>query len=334
MRKLRILTAVAAFLAVFRLVTGPASAVTDCTFTISGTTMSLDADCTTDATVPIPDGFTLDGQGHSITAVRPNAGHFHGGVVGNSGEVAHVTRLVVQTINLSNACDGGADSLIGISFFGASGSITHNTIQNINQGPSGCQEGNAIDVRNRDDFPPSIPGSVTVEISHNVIEDYQKTGILCLGRADCSIRFNFVGESFTQQNLAANSIQLGPGSTGVVEFNHIAGNQWLGASNWGASAMLLFFSDSAIVRRNNIGGNSDVGIYVLGPDNVVDNNRVFDGGSSLHGDWGIIDYEISSVITNNKIRGFTYPTYPVLDGQVLIPAPHPVEVCFGADCSN
>lgn len=38
-------------------------AVTDCTFTTVGTTITLDADCTTDATILIPNGFTLDGAG-------------------------------------------------------------------------------------------------------------------------------------------------------------------------------------------------------------------------------------------------------------------------------
>lgn len=38
--------------------------------------------------------------------------------------------------------------LRGILFDGAAGSITHNTVTNINQGASGCQEGNGIEVRN------------------------------------------------------------------------------------------------------------------------------------------------------------------------------------------
>ena len=50
---------------------GPALAATTCTFTTAGTTMTLDADCTTDATIPIPDGYTLDGAGLTIVANDP-----------------------------------------------------------------------------------------------------------------------------------------------------------------------------------------------------------------------------------------------------------------------
>ena len=42
---------------------GGANAATTCTFTTDFTTIILDADCTTDATIFVPDGFTLDGAG-------------------------------------------------------------------------------------------------------------------------------------------------------------------------------------------------------------------------------------------------------------------------------
>ena len=44
-----------------------ALATTTCTFTTVGTTMTLDADCTTDATILIPNSFTLNGAGNTIT---------------------------------------------------------------------------------------------------------------------------------------------------------------------------------------------------------------------------------------------------------------------------
>ena len=36
----------------------------DCTFTFTGTTMLQDADCTTDVTIGVPDGMTLDEKGN------------------------------------------------------------------------------------------------------------------------------------------------------------------------------------------------------------------------------------------------------------------------------
>ena len=103
--------------------TSPAQAAADCTFTTVGTTMFLDADCTTDATIGVPNGFTLDGRGHSITAVDPSLGHFVGPVVTNEGSLAYISNLLVQAQDLTNICDGGADRLRGIMFEGASGAI-------------------------------------------------------------------------------------------------------------------------------------------------------------------------------------------------------------------
>ncbi|NNE82861.1 MAG: right-handed parallel beta-helix repeat-containing protein [Alphaproteobacteria bacterium] len=315
---------------------GAAHAVTVCTYTDNGTTRSLDADCETETTIIIPDGMTLDGNGNSITAVDPGAGHFVGAIVTNGGTVAHVTRLVVNTSDLANVCDASGNRLRGIMFEGASGSITQNTVEDIHQGPSGCQEGNAIEVRNAP-FDGTHPNTQNVEIAHNVVQDWQKSGIVCNGDVDCRIHHNVVSESFTQENLAPNSVQLGFGATGIVELNHIAGKQWLGASNFVATAILIFSADGVTIQRNNIGGNSDVGVYLFGEDAFVDNNRIFDGGpDGPHGDYGLFDFGATNVVTNNKIRGFDDPSN--VDGQVVIsggPA-DPNPVCFGtsSDCGQ
>ena len=61
-----------------------------CSFTTSGTTMTLNGDCTTSASIIVPDGFTLDGNSFTITGVDPVGDHFRGAVVRNGGLVAHV----------------------------------------------------------------------------------------------------------------------------------------------------------------------------------------------------------------------------------------------------
>jgi hypothetical protein len=50
--------------------------------------MTLLADCTTDHTLSIPDGYAFDGDGHTITAVDPDGAHFLGAVVANAGDSA------------------------------------------------------------------------------------------------------------------------------------------------------------------------------------------------------------------------------------------------------
>lgn len=316
------LVIVAVMMTVMAFHTGTTSAATTCTFTVVGTTMFLDSSCTTDATILIPGGYTLDGNGYTITAVDPAGGHFKGAVVMNGGTTAHVTNLTVTASGLANVCDGGADRLRGIMFEGASGSITHNTVTGINQGASGCQEGNAIEVRNAP-FDGTHPNTQSVEIAHNMITDYQKTGIVANGDVAANIHHSAIGASATQANLAANSIQLGFGATGAVTHNNVDGNQWLGPSDFSATAILIFDADGVNVSKNNIGGNADVGIYFFGDEGTVDNNRVFDNGpDGAHGDYGIGDWGTDNTITNNKVSGYDTPYDGVAGGHnKVVPGP-------------
>ena len=139
MKTLFLVTALVLMLGLMSVLGGVARATTTCTFTTSGTTMTLDADCTTDATILVPDGFTLNGAGRTITAEDPPLDHFRGAVVANGGSTAHVKNLTITTSGLANVCDGGADRLRGIMFDVASGSITHNAVLNINANRRYCQ---------------------------------------------------------------------------------------------------------------------------------------------------------------------------------------------------
>lgn len=327
-----IFAALLAFGAVF----APASvahAISTCTFDVAGSTMTLEADCTTDQTIVVPDGMTLDGADYTITAVDPLSGRFAGAVVRNGGATAHVTRLTITAAGLANVCSPATPvdrRLRGILFQSAGGSITHNEVIAINKGPSGCQEGNAIEVRNPP-FDGTHPGTVAVEIAHNIVDAYQKTGIVVNGDVLASVHHNHVGESATQANLAANAVQVAFGARGTVVHNTIAGNQWCGASNFVATAVLVFTSDDSTVSKNNIVGNADVGIYGLANGLVIDNNRVFDEGRDCNRwgyDYGIGDWGLGNVVTNNKVRGYAVPYDPdILTGKTAghnkaVPQPH------------
>jgi len=296
-----------------------AYALNDCVFTDDGiSTLTLTADCTTDATILIPDDYTLNGAGHTITAVDPTAGHFVGAVVKNGGTTANVNNLVVAASGLANVCDAGDDRLRGIMFEGASGSITGNVVTNINQGASGCQEGNAIEVRNAP-FDGTHPNTQTVEVSGNLVTNYQKTGIVANGDVSVLIRSNNVGSSATQADLAANSIQLGFGAEGAVKNNKISGNQWCGPSEFVATAVLIFDADDSVVSNNVIGGNSDIGIYGFGDSLSIVNNKVTDSGAiadcnAFDYDIGIGDYGTGNFVTKNKVGGFDTP-YDAVTGD-------------------
>ncbi len=279
-------------------VAGTAEAANDCSFEVNGTTMRLLADCRTDASIAIPDGMTLDGAHHTISAVDPPGGHFTGGILINAGTTASVvnTRLVAQS--LANVCDAGDGRLRGILLDGASGVLNGNTVLDINQGASACQEGNAIEVLNFSGTP------VIVEVAHNIVDGYQKSGIVASGDVDVSIHHNRIGPSATQAYVPANAVQIGFGAWAAIEHNDITGNQWLYADAAATGVLLSASAPGTIVRANTITGNADVGIYVGANDATVTENIVIDDGPDGFYDIGIVSDGERNTVRDNDVRGY------------------------------
>jgi hypothetical protein len=210
--------------------------------------MSLTSDCITDHTLYVPDGWTLNGNSYSITAVDPVGDHFRGAVIKNGGGEAHVTDLTVTTTVLANVCDAGDDRLRGILFDGAGGSITNNTVVNINQGASGCQEGNGIEVRNA---PFDSTGAdLTVLISGNTVTNYQKNGITANGSVAATITNNVVTGAGPVNYIAQNGIQVGFGGTAIVTSNMVSGNDYT-PKDTVACGLLYFQADGVNASANS-----------------------------------------------------------------------------------
>ncbi len=217
-----------------------------CQFSTSGTTMTLLTDCITDSTVHIPNGWTLNGAGHTITGVDPDDGYFLGAVVANGGAIAHVTNLTVTVDDLADRCHDGADRLRGILFDGAAGSITNSRAIDINQGASGCQEGNGIEVRNAP-FDTTGP-DVSVTVSGNVVTGYQKTGILANGSVQATILNNTVTGAGPVDYIAQNGVQVGFGGSGLIRGNTISGNNYTGPD---LACGILFFEADGVKQQSN-----------------------------------------------------------------------------------
>jgi hypothetical protein len=235
-----------------------------CVFSSTGTTMTLLADCTTDHTIAVPDTFTLDGAGHTITAVDPAGDHFRGAVVQNAlaATTASVKNLGVSASNLATACDAGSDSLAGIRLAGAGGSITNNKVTGLQQGTSGdgCQEGDAIEVRR-----PTGAGSLAVTISGNVVSHYQKTGVLVSGSVTANLNHNTVDGYGKVDFIAQNGIQVSGGASGRLSFNSINDNNYTPKS-YTACGLLIYKAGGVLVDKNNSysGNEKDVCTYGKG----------------------------------------------------------------------
>lgn len=219
-----------------------------CAFDVTGSTWTLRADCTTDKTILVPQGVTLDGDEHTITAVDPDGGHFLGAVVKNDGTEAHVTNVTITASGLDDVCDGGADRLRGILLDGASGSIVNVTVHGVRQGTSGCQEGNAIEVRNIDG-----PSRLGVIVTGNTVFDYMKNGITVNGNLSATIHGNTVTGDGNVSYIAQNGIQVGFGASASIEGNTVSGNWYTapaGQPEFEACG-LLFFEAAGVKQRAN-----------------------------------------------------------------------------------
>ena len=214
-------------------------------------TRTLLADCDTSHTISVPNGWTLDGAGHSITAKDPADDHFRGAVVRNAGTSASVRNLTVTASSLNDVCDGGDDRLRGILLDGASGSILNNHVLGINQGASGCQEGNAIEVRNAPFDNSGV--DTTVLISSNEVRDYQKGGIVANGSVNATVVNNTVDGVGPVNYIAQNGVQFGFGATGVAENNTVTDNFYTGPDL--GCGLLFFDADGVKQKKNTFSGN-------------------------------------------------------------------------------
>ncbi len=232
----------------------------DCSFSESGDTITLLANCTTDQTILVPDGKTLDGNGHSITAVDPTGGHFVGAVVQNAGSAASVKNLTVTASNLATACDAFPDSLAGIRLDGANGSITKNTVTGIQQGTSGdgCQEGNAIEVRNT-----IGTGTPSVTVTDNVVTAYQKTGILVKGQVSADVTHNMITGYGPVDFIGQNGIQVSYGAAARLGTNTISNNFYTPKSST-ACGVIIYKAGGLLIEKTNIYSDNEKDVCTYG----------------------------------------------------------------------
>lgn len=291
-------------------------------------TMALQNSCVTTESIVVPHGTMLDGNGYIITATDPEDGYFSGAVITNEPVsqqqprvTINVTNMQINAGNLKNKCDTGDARLRGIRLNGASGSVTNVTILALNQGASGCQEGNGIEVTN------SGEQQTRVTIANNTVLDWQKTGILVAYNVRFQMVNNFIGESATEENLAPNSVQIYDTQGGTVVNNNVHGSQWLhdwnpGDTNWVSTGFLLYFADDLLFDGNTLNynpyeGNAEIGLYLYDSNNGrYSRNRIFDNGADRSvengGYWDIGIYadctSTGNIFGANQVRGFNIAT--------------------------
>lgn len=200
---------------------------------------------------------------------------------------------------------------IGVYFFEADGSLTTSRVTAIRDAPfSGNQGGSAVYVNHT--FDTNFPHTVTLD--SNLIDDYQKTGLLINEiNTHAIIRGNTItGQSITNV-IAQNGIQIGYGAYATITGNTITGNLWNSANPhvYMSSAILLA---GAGVDFNNVATG---GATVIGGAGVLANNINGNESGLQTGDGGF-GYVNSKGVTyagdnyaNNKVHVYLDPTDPV-----------------------
>ena len=279
-------------------------------------TLTLTADCTTWATLTVPNEWTLDGAGHTITVVHPAGGTFTGPVVTNEAAAdaeMHITDLTVDG-DLDTAC---SSSLTGIQFDGASGSLTDTTVSNIRYGTgSGCQSGNSINITN-----PAGSGRTSVTVADVHVTGFQKTGIRLNGAVGVQLTGSSIADAQLDDVTASNSLQIGRGARAYVSGNTIGGNDWDGDTEYSATGVLLYGAGDVTFTHNVITGtDTDYGMYAYEDAtypaghlaltcNLVERSEVADSTGGARDLWNTgvaVDGALAGTVSaaGNTVRGF------------------------------
>ncbi len=177
------------------------------------------------------------------------------------GTVMNVMNLTIDATHLADICDAGSDALAGIRLDGASGDI-HNNAISLGQGltnESGCQEGDAIDIRNS-----AGTETPSVKVHDNTVAEYMKTGALANGSVAVTITGNMITGAGNVNHIAQNGIQISRGATARITGNEVSGNSY-SPKSFVACGILLYKAGGVSASKN--------GISYLRTDNTLRNNE-------------------------------------------------------------
>ena len=244
---------------------------TECAGTLSGTTFTLTGDCDTTSTLTVPDGLTVDGAGHEITAHDPDpaaglSGLFLGPVVTNAGTTMNLTDLTVRGTGFTSfGCHADATPTVGVLYHNAGGAISDVKVLDITQ-HSTCQTVHSIQLR-------ADAGPQTVSITDSTVAIYQRTALLVQGEVTIHASGNTFGppDPLTPNpgGVAQNTVQIGSPalsqpSSGTLTDNLIIGSSF-GRPAAASTGLLLAGAADVDVSHNTFSGDgTDIGISFFG----------------------------------------------------------------------
>jgi DNA-binding beta-propeller fold protein YncE/plastocyanin len=257
-------------------------------------THRLPTDCTTDHPIAVPDGWTFDGQDHTIFAVDPDDGGHIGGVVTLTGSFGAIRDLTIDGGGLTAPCqvDRGQWRFAGVMFAAASGTISGTTVRNLHR-PLADSTQNQSDESSRVSCGTGIAvlgEQARVFVEENVVDNVGHTGILVEGGV-ASISRNTIERAAGTGILARGGagVRISPGNRiskssvgiqleGVGTGGRIAGNV---IETMGRTGVAIIGGARATIADNRIANTVDHGIVVeeAGSPVTADGNTIRNAGN-------------------------------------------------------
>lgn len=239
----------------------------------SAKVITLTADYGTSTGIFIPQGYTLDGAGHTIFLADPTTGPFLGAAVQNATSATDfaVRNLTIDgTAGLVTRNATGTKNLFGIRFLNASGSVSNSTVLGIARGAYvTTNEGSGITANN-------LGGATarTVSVTGVTVSRFQKSAVNFTGNVGGTISGNTLGSGAAI--IAPNTIALQTGASASIIGNTLGSEA--GTNGYTGTGMLLYGNRASLVKGNTISGNAQYGIdaedapgYPMGTTTVVGN---------------------------------------------------------------
>lgn len=309
---------------------------------VDGNSYTVLEDARTFTTIQAPNHATIDGAGHTITAVE-DADHrnFQGSVlasaVGDDSAPAelNVRNLAIATEDFSEGSNSGG-LLNGIYLNRAGGTLTDVSVNGISHG-NGVQEGNGISVRNRVSGDNIDVPRARVTLRNVAVTNFQKTGLLLDGNLGFTVENATVGQGAGPEGqanpvIAANSLQISRGAAGSVSHSTFALN-----SHEQATGVLLYNARKVDLDHVTVTGAAaaETGISVANYSNTLDTDLTLEhslvertngvGGTGLSVDDAPAD-AITATVSDTVFRGWTQDTQGDVVFVTAPPVVTPVDV--------
>jgi parallel beta-helix repeat protein len=179
---------------------------------------------------------------------------------------------------------------------GGSAEVRMNHITAIRDHPlSGVQEGIGVQF-GLTDSKGTVLSTGTGEARMNLIDDYQKGGVVVIGAgSDANVTHNTITGVGPTDVIAQNGVQVSHGATADVEGNFISGNNYT-PGTFVSEGILVFETAGVTVRHNSLVDNNEGILLYFTDDSTVEHNIAVD--NTLNG-IGLWEAE-GNVVRHNK----------------------------------